>query len=471
MRRLLFVGIVLFIAILFITSSRKSEVIQEPIVVTVVVMSSPVPVSDSMKTTVAQALITATETAVPPSHTPTSTPTPTLTTQILVDDHFDEEFIYAGSGEDGIADPEIKQIDSVLEVQFSDKGTAHVSRVDNPPVFWEPGMFFFSESEISLSSESQSENGADGKFIMNIWLPFENDNFGIYIDCFLTRGESVKVECIKALWDISSGKNVDEEVISFFTQTAAYDTWYKFRTELDGGGKMTVFLDRVQIGSYQMTDAEISEVTKIYSSYKISSSEPDTIMGYVDNVRVGYMDPIAAVLQKLGFDPESGQMVIEPNQEPITIVFTHQNNGDAAGDFGFPNILPDVFVAHIPIEWGGDDDQCQVYYRINEGDKNYHVSITRSSQIYVGKVDDKWNELWRLETNELDPNNSNKLIIVAHGNEYEVYVNGFQNPIKTFTDDAYSNGKMSLVGWNPVTGNIGDSSCTFKDVWVWAPDS
>ena len=65
---------------------------------------------------------------------------------------------------------------------------------------------------------------------------------------------------------------------------------------------------------------------------------------------------------------------------------------------------------------------------------------------------------------------SNNVVVVANNANYEVYANGLQEPIITFSDSTHSGGKAFLVAWAS-NGENEESSCTFKDVWVWAPNS
>jgi hypothetical protein len=82
-----------------------------------------------------------------------------------------------------------------------------------------------------------------------------------------------------------------------------------------------------------------------------------------------------------------------------------------------------------------------------------------------------WTEPPLSQPGKVYPNNTNKIVIVASGDMHKVYLNSFQNP-STFTDNTLSSGTIILAAVSSDGENAnGNSSCTFKDVWVWAPNN
>ena len=178
---------------------------------------------------------------------------------------------------------------------------------------------------------------------------------------------------------------------------------------------------------------------------------------------------IARDLQALGKDPQSGQ-VIEENRGPITMKLEN-HDGHWWVTHDLQNDLTD-FVLHATVEWGDADDHCQVKIHGNQrGD--YEVSMDpRTGKIRTAKTQDGvWAELPLSHQVEISSDTSNDLVLVINSDTYKVYANGLQNP-GTFTDNTHSNGSLLLAAWSPEGSNAdGNSSCTFKDVWVWGPNN
>lgn len=175
------------------------------------------------------------------------------------------------------------------------------------------------------------------------------------------------------------------------------------------------------------------------------------------------------VLKTLGIPPESGRMVKE-NQGPITIKL--EKHGEYW--WGIFDLQTDLtsFVLHATVEWGDEDDLCQIQSRWSEGDF-YMVSMDhRTGTINAQKFyEGIWTEPPLSQPGKVYPNNTNKIVIVASGDMHKVYLNSFQNP-STFTDNTLSSGTIILAAVSSDGENAnGNSSCTFKDVWVWAPNN
>jgi carbamate kinase len=100
-----------------------------------------------------------------------------------------------------------------------------------------------------------------------------------------------KIECLKGIWNWSSGEGKAEEIVMFTSQTAVYDTRYTICMIIDGSANVIMFINGTAVGSYQLTAAEAAEVTTIRPNFSAWSASAERIIGYADNVRVVQLQP------------------------------------------------------------------------------------------------------------------------------------------------------------------------------------
>jgi WD40 repeat protein/type II secretory pathway predicted ATPase ExeA len=166
----------------------------------------------------------------------------------------------------------------------------------------------------------------------------------------------------------------------------------------------------------------------------------------------------AEILQNAGYLAEA-----LPEAVPLDLV-----NQDNASESWWIGGYHAQFTAQTSILWGegADDDTCGVRFRQQDADSFYEVFLTRGGALgfrvhHEGAVR---SEALDGVTMESRPGSSNRLLIAAVGNVFNVYVN--EQLVGQFRDATHSVGRVAL---SASTGQqAGESSCTFSESWLWA---
>jgi hypothetical protein len=134
------------------------------------------------------------------------------------------------------------------------------------------------------------------------------------------------------------------------------------------------------------------------------------------------------------------------------------------------------FVASADITWDAPDENNECgfvlrYTPASQGEDNwtfYIVTIHREGAVkaWVRHEDGYEDEpIFDEETDAIDTDDraTNKLLVVAEGDKFHVFVNG--ELVGDFTDDSYESGRVEVFGtrFKESKGLV----CRFRNVWVW----
>jgi hypothetical protein len=135
------------------------------------------------------------------------------------------------------------------------------------------------------------------------------------------------------------------------------------------------------------------------------------------------------------------------------------------------------FVLHTEITWNSSSGLagCGIIFRADE-------DIQKGGQYAFVLMRLEFEPLWGIEyykmgrferslTGQLlsssaikdEALSTNKITLVAQGNEFTPYING--NKLQTVTNDAQPEGILAFHAWQ----ESGDTTCKFSNSWLWAP--
>ena len=180
---------------------------------------------------------------------------------------------------------------------------------------------------------------------------------------------------------------------------------------------------------------------------------------------------------KARFDPQQGQFIAHTTN-PITILL-NQKGQQGNNQTGYERLQGTVsdFVFHADVDWGGPQDTCEIHFRDTkeDGATGYNAYLYRNESnknvAYMGQFD---NGNWKGVAADPAPmvqtaqDASNTMVLVARGSHFEFYING--QIALTYDDATYTQGGNFLSSVDiSVRNQSPRSSCTFKNVWLWAP--
>lgn len=169
-------------------------------------------------------------------------------------------------------------------------------------------------------------------------------------------------------------------------------------------------------------------------------------------------------LAAVGISPNNGFLAERlPDRD-----FRLRGGGEAVSDVDFAGTYSD-FVLEMTIQWGPnpENSRCGVYFRTQGGtgsgyfllllpDQNLNFAIAGNADIL--DTDRALSDALRRE-----PNSTNRILLVAFDQAFNVYVNG--QFAARFVDDTYAVGDVGITAL--ALDARGELSCRFSNTWLW----
>jgi uncharacterized protein YgiM (DUF1202 family) len=178
---------------------------------------------------------------------------------------------------------------------------------------------------------------------------------------------------------------------------------------------------------------------------------------------------ISSALDDVGVSLSSGSVAAQTLKE---VVIDLSEEDDTVRWRTFADEHED-FAMGGSIAWGpgATEDYCGFIFREKDNDNFYVLQISREGQMWFdARVNGKWRDKSvvidgkEVRTGEKD---INQVILTVKGGKFSAYING--KLAGEFSDNTLERGAVGMMAGTYSKSD--ETSCTFKDVWLWTQDA